>query len=80
MSSKGECKLKKHLYVDQEYWSECANGSTFSTLYPSLARINMCIDKNYIVLLSVIYALQNCKVAPRELESESVEGYAINYA
>lgn len=38
----------------------------------------MCMDKNYVALLSVIYSVQSCKIAPRE--SEDVEGCAIDYA
>ena len=45
-----------------------------------LVRINMCVDKNYTALLTVIYSFQNYQVFPRESESENVEEYAIDCA
>lgn len=40
----------------------------------------MSIDKNYSVLLSVIYNVQSCKIAPLELESDDKEPHATDDA
>lgn len=58
---------------------------TFSTVgeeasEPSLVKMNMCIDKSYITLVSAIYTSQCCNTAPRESEPENVEGYIIDCA
>lgn len=58
---------------------------TFSTVGETVSnsspvRVNMCVDKNYIALLSVIYSLQSYQIALRESESENAERYAIDYA
>ena len=39
-----------------------------------LVRINMCVDKNYAALLTVIYSFKSYQVFPRESESRNHGG------